>query len=115
MIGTEACMGSMKESLVAVFALSALPVPGPPRDIGVVGHGVRLVAEPGQFYGIDFDVERQTPGLLHDLETPLLRGTIALLVKTRTVSEFKTAARVLLRYSTHQVRTREVADLSSGR
>ena len=68
----------------------------------------RLVAEPANFDDVDFGLELQPQGLLHGLETAMADGAIALVVMTRSVAQFAAATRILLRYSTHRVRTREV-------
>ena len=70
--------------------------------------GARLVADPADFDHVDFGMEFQPQGLLHGLETALAHGAIALVVNTRSVTQFAAATRVLLRYSTQRVRTREV-------
>ena len=67
-----------------------------------------LVAEPANFDHVDFGLELMPQGLLHGLEAALADGAVALVVKTRSVTEFAAATRVLLRYSTQRVRTREV-------
>ena len=80
------------------------------QAIATLSNGEELVAAPQPFAGIDFDQERQAQGLLHGLEQMLIDGVLALLVKSRSISEFVAVTRALLRYSSHQVRTREVAD-----
>ena len=82
------------------------------RTIATLDNGEHLMAAPDPFDGIDFDVERQVQGLLHGLEPILADGELALLVLTRTIPEFATVTRILLRHSSHSVRTREVLERS---
>ena len=82
------------------------------RTIAMLDNGEHLMAAPDPFDGIDFDMERQVQGLLHGLEPMLVDGVLALLVLTRTIPEFATVTRILLRHSSHSVRTREVLDRS---
>ena len=78
--------------------------------IATLSNGEQLVAAPRPFACIDFDRERQAQGLLHGLDQMLIDGVLALLVKSRSIAEFVAVARALLRYSSHRVRTREIAD-----
>lgn len=84
----------------------------PTFDIGTLADGTPLVVAPAHFDRVDFGAELRPQGLLHGLDAALSCGAIALLVKTRSVAEFAAATRVLLRHSSHRVRTREVADRS---
>ena len=77
--------------------------------IATLSNGEQLVAAPRPLACIDYDLERQSQGLLHGLEQMLIDGVLALLVKSRTIAEFAAVTRALLRHSSHHVRTREVA------
>ena len=79
------------------------------HPIATLGNGEQLLAAPRPFACIDFEQERRAQGLLHGLEQMLIEGALALLVKSRTISEFAAVTRALLRNSSHHVRTREVA------
>jgi hypothetical protein len=110
------CVPSMK----VLKTVSGVPPPSHvqalldrPRTIATLGNGAQLMAAPETFDGVDFGREREPQGLLHGLEQMLLDGALALLVMTRTIAEFAAVTRLLLRHSSHHVRTREVADPSA--
>ena len=78
------------------------------RTIATLANGALLVAAPDSFACLDFEREREAQGLLHGVEKMLIDGVLALLVKARTLTEFAAVTRLLLRYSSYHVRTREV-------
>ena len=113
----QLCLVGCAPSMDVLKAACGVPPPSHvqtlldrPRAIATLENGIQLVAAPEQFDSIDFDLERQPQGLLHGLEQMLLDGALALLVMTRTIAEFAAVTRLLLRHSSHHVRTREVAD-----
>jgi len=80
------------------------------RDLRTLDDGEHLVAAAPALDTVDLEPVREPRGLLEGLEASLAHGAIALMVSARTVSEFAEATRVLLRYGSYRVRTREVAE-----
>lgn len=108
LVGTASRIAETKAAIAAPDQLLSDAGREALHDHHALPDATRLVAEPANFDQVDFGLELQPQGLLHGLETTLAHGAIALIVKTRSVTEFATATRVLLRYSTQRVRTREV-------
>lgn len=77
--------------------------------VGRIDSGELIASARGPCFEFDFDAEREPQGLLFGMEPLMLDGTVALLVESRTISEFAVVTRLLLRFSSHRVRTREVA------
>ena len=108
LVGTAPRIAATKAAIVSPAHI--LPAGGPDVvfDLDGLPDGARFVAAPARFDRVDFGTELQPQGLLHGLETAMADGAIALVVMTRSVAQFAAATRILLRYSTHRVRTREV-------
>lgn len=116
----QLCLIGCVPSMNVLKTVSGVPPPphvlallDRPRAIATLGNGVQLMAAPETFEGVDFGRERQPQGLLHGLEQMLLDGALALLVMNRTIAEYAAVTRLLLRHSSHHVRTREIADPSA--
>lgn len=83
------------------------------KDLGALSDGEPLVAAMPAVVAAganDLEPMEESKGLLHGLEAALAHGAVALMVSARTVAEFAEATRVLLRYGSIRVRTREVVD-----
>ena len=79
------------------------------RRVGSVDGGDLVVSAATSLVNVDFDTERCAQGLLSGVEPLMSDGVVALFVEARTVAEFAAVTRLLLRYSSHRVRTREVS------